>query len=128
VIRCRVGVFGSGRVRIHDLHCNPIDAEVQVPPKQSTAPPPAKPVGVPNRVAAPDQTDLAIVRTNLANERTLLAYLRTAFVMAVSGGTIIKFFGDETRWLVAAYGLIALGAVLLVAGIVRFFRWKRRLR
>jgi len=98
-----------------------------VPPNQPSASPPEKPVELPKTVTASDQTDLAIARTNLANERTLLAYLRTAFVMAVSGVTVIKFFGDETSWLVTAYALIALGMMLLAAGIVRFFRWKRRL-
>jgi putative membrane protein len=35
---------------------------------------------------------LALDRTRLANERTLLAYIRTAFMLVVAGVTALKLF------------------------------------
>lgn len=64
---------------------------------------------------------LAIDRTVLANERTLLAYGRTALGMMVVGGTIIKFL--EGWW------LPGLGGAFIVAGLaVMGLGWRRYLR
>lgn len=64
---------------------------------------------------------LAIDRTVLANERTLLAYGRTALGMVVVGGTIIRFL--DALWL---HGL---GAGFIVAGFgVLGLGWRRYLR
>ncbi|NOX98010.1 MAG: DUF202 domain-containing protein [Nitrospirae bacterium] len=52
---------------------------------------------------------LAQDRTRLANERTFLAYLRTAITFSAAGGTLIKIFPDEGY-------LRILGAILLVLG------------
>ena len=49
------------------------------------------------------------LRTALANERTLLAYVRTTLALFVVGGSLIKFF--ETRslhtlgWIIGVFGL-----------------------
>src|SRR5262249_38820139 len=45
----------------------------------------------------PDSTDLAIDRTWLAHERTLMAWVRTATSMISFGFTIYKFFQFETE-------------------------------
>ena len=75
----------------------------------------------PNRVAG---DDLAVDRTALSNERTLLAYLRTALQAIVGGATLIRFFdhpvADIVGWL-----LLPCGVVLVVLGI-RFYRRRRR--
>ncbi|MBI5023605.1 MAG: DUF202 domain-containing protein [Candidatus Omnitrophica bacterium] len=58
------------------------------------------------------------LRTNLANERTLLAYVRTALAIAVSGMAAIKFF-PESPLVVSLGGLaVAAGIILLAWGIV----------
>ena len=54
--------------------------------------------------------NLALQRTQLANERTLLAYGRTALMLVGSGATVLKLYGD-LRW------EFALGWMLIVAGI-----------
>ena len=71
---------------------------------------------------------LARDRTALANERTLLSYIRTAIALLAAGGTLLKFF-PESR------SLMWLGAVLLVCGVFtcvlgtwRFVVVARRLR
>ncbi len=53
---------------------------------------------------------LAIDRTVLANERTLLSYTRTALTMLVIGGTCIKVF--DSHW-IEVVGVIFLGLSLL---------------
>ncbi|WDQ19309.1 DUF202 domain-containing protein [Rhodopirellula sp. P2] len=74
------------------------------------------------------RNDLAVIRTDLANERTLLAYLRTSLMMVGTGGTLIKFFGESPELLVAGYAAIGIGAVVLLAGCIRFLQTMRRVR
>jgi putative membrane protein len=70
---------------------------------------------------------LAIDRTRLANERTFLAYFRSFIVFLSSGFAILKLelLQDirEIGWF-----LIAIGPLLLVVGILRFFYVKRHIR
>ncbi|MCM2371695.1 DUF202 domain-containing protein [Aporhodopirellula aestuarii] len=76
----------------------------------------------------PDRrNELALFRTDLANERTLLAYGRTALMMAGTGGTLIKFFGDSRDMLLLGFLLLALGAVVFVIGAIRFFQMKKKI-
>lgn len=61
---------------------------------------------------------LAIDRTILSNERTVLAYARTSLAMLIVGGSVIKFF--ETVW------IQALGPVFIGFGIAVALRgWSR---
>lgn len=57
---------------------------------------------------------LAIDRTILSNERTALAYGRTALAMLVIGGSAIKFF---TQWYMWAIGGVFIAAAVVVAVI-----------
>ncbi|MBN1634027.1 MAG: DUF202 domain-containing protein [Ignavibacteria bacterium] len=69
---------------------------------------------------------LALERTNLANQRTLLAYTRTSLYMLLGGIAFLQLSEFENiKWL----GLVAIGlsAVLVVVGIIKFFIIKRRL-
>lgn len=70
---------------------------------------------------------LALDRTELANERTLLAYLRTAFGFWVTGAVLIRFQPSDTP---PALGIamIAGGVVFLTIGLVRFRRINRKLQ
>jgi putative membrane protein len=54
---------------------------------------------------------LAIDRTRLANERTLLSWIRTALMLLVSGVTLLKLFEGVLV-------MEVLGAVLIPAGIL----------
>ena len=63
---------------------------------------------------------LALIRTQLANERTLLAYLRTAIMLAATGGTLLKLFGSDLVAVVSGWALIALAAAVGVIGAKRF--------
>lgn len=71
---------------------------------------------------------LALDRTQLANERTLLAYGRTAMMVIASGGTVLKFFGDSNAMAISGWGLLALGGVLAAFGLWRFSAMRKALR
>lgn len=69
----------------------------------------------------PDRrNELALIRTDLANERTLLSYGRTALMMAGTGGTLIKFFGEAKDMLLLGIGMLVLGGAMFVVGLSRF--------
>lgn len=70
---------------------------------------------------------LALDRTVLANERTLLAYVRTFLGFLATGAGIIKLFGTPVA-LAAGYILIVISPVLLVFGVARYLRMRRKLR
>lgn len=70
---------------------------------------------------------LAIERTRLANERTFLAYFRSAVVFLSSGFAIMKLpLFDEIKWL--GWILIALGPVLITIGLIRLIYVKRSIK
>lgn len=70
---------------------------------------------------------LAMERTKLANERTLLSYIRTSLYLLLGG---IAFLGmndfSDLRYL--GYFSLGLSATLLVIGIVRFLQLKRHIK
>ena len=71
---------------------------------------------------------LARDRTVLANERTLLSYLRTAFGMLAGGVTLLKLFPDD-RWLgCVGVGLLVAGTLVTAVGTWRFSVVNARLR
>ena len=65
---------------------------------------------------------LAIDRTRLANERTLLAWVRTAVMLLVSGMTLLKLF--EGIWPLETLGAILIPVALFAAavGLRRYFQ------
>ncbi len=67
---------------------------------------------------------LAIDRTVLSNERTLLAYGRTALAMLIIGGSCIKFF--DSLWMQAlGVPFVAGGVVVMAWGWRRYERTRR---
>ncbi|WP_161484725.1 MULTISPECIES: DUF202 domain-containing protein [unclassified Kosmotoga] len=68
---------------------------------------------------------LAISRSKLANERTLLAYVRTGFMFFVSGLSLIKLFPTETIWVFLGYSLIPMSVFTIILGIIRFRQTER---
>lgn len=69
---------------------------------------------------------LALERTRLANERTLLSYLRSSLYLLVGGIAILQLQGFET---IKFLGYVSLGLAVLcvVVGLVRFWRLNRKL-
>ncbi|KQB40178.1 hypothetical protein B6A10_04840 [Flavobacterium sp. L1I52] len=70
---------------------------------------------------------LAIERTKLANERTLLTYIRTSIYLVLGG---MAFLGmqdfEEIRYM--GHLSLSLSFILLVIGIVRFIQLKRHIK
>ena len=66
-------------------------------------------------------------RTHLANERTLLAYVRTALSMLGGGAVVLHFFPLNATANAIGWVLVGTGALVLVLGIFRFFRVRSRL-
>ncbi len=70
---------------------------------------------------------LALVRTRLANERTLLTYIRFALFLILGGLAFLELDGFEgIKWLV--YLAFGISLVSLVIGITKFFYLRNRLK
>lgn len=63
--------------------------------------------------------NLAIERTQFANERTFLAYMRTAMGFALAGFSLIQFFKDQVYMWVGAL-FIPAGIFLSIIGMWKF--------
>lgn len=70
---------------------------------------------------------LAIGRNKLANERTLLAYIRTFLSFVIAGVSLIQFF-DVPSFIILGYCFIPAGFIILVIGIIRYRKMQKRLR
>lgn len=75
----------------------------------------------------PSNDPLALDRTILANERTFLAYIRTAMTLLVGGVSFISFFDQK---LVIAVGWVAIFPALLLfwKGSVHYYSLKKHLK
>jgi putative membrane protein len=69
---------------------------------------------------------LALDRTRLANERTLLAYARSAFALLVAGISLIKVFPQDVTIAILGSTFIGLSPFLLGFGIYRSYRFQAR--
>lgn len=67
---------------------------------------------------------LAIERTKLANETTLLAYIRTGLYFLVAGSTIGHLVATEF-WKIIGTPLIVIGLIIMMLGLVRYFRLRK---
>lgn len=70
---------------------------------------------------------LAIDRTILSNERTLLAYGRTALAEVIIGGSALKFF-DSTVMAIIGWLFLAGGLITIFIGWRRYRHTDRLLR
>ena len=70
---------------------------------------------------------LSMERTKLANERTLLSYIRTSLYLILGG---IAFIGmkDLAEIKNLGYFSLVLSVIVLVIGIVRFYQLKKHLK
>lgn len=69
---------------------------------------------------------LALERTTLANESTLLAYIRTAVGLLAAGGSIIQFLSGAFSVL-AGTVCVVIGFLVLIVGVNRYFQMKNTL-
>jgi putative membrane protein len=67
---------------------------------------------------------LAIERTRLANETTLLAYIRTGLYFLVAGSTLGQVI-ESSFWKIAGTPLLVVGFLIMIAGVIRYWRMKR---
>ncbi|HKL02295.1 MAG TPA: DUF202 domain-containing protein [Cryomorphaceae bacterium] len=70
---------------------------------------------------------LAMERTKLANERTLLSYIRSSLYLLVGGIALIQLEGFE-RVQYLGYVSLCLTVVFLLVGLYRFIKLNRILR
>ncbi len=70
---------------------------------------------------------LAQERTNLANERNTLAYIRTGFSSFVLGIALIKLFEEHIRYVYAGYSALSIGIILIIFGIIYYPLRKRKI-
>jgi putative membrane protein len=63
--------------------------------------------------------ELAIDRTLLANERTLMSYLRSGVALGIAGASIMHFTPSGWFWILGV-ACIPLGVVVSVIGITRY--------
>jgi putative membrane protein len=69
----------------------------------------------------PDPARLDIdIRFLLANERTLLAWVRTALTLLAGGVALAQFAGDRSGLVAIGIGLMVLGGVAAVVGYLRY--------
>lgn len=62
---------------------------------------------------------LALERTELASERTMLAWLRTGLGAGIAGATLLRFGGKSPLDRPLALVLIVLGALAVTTGVLR---------
>jgi len=70
---------------------------------------------------------LALARTNLANERTILAYFRTFIVVLSSGFAILKIEILQNL-ITLGYFFIITSFIVILIGIIRFIHVKRKVK
>ena len=76
---------------------------------------------------ARDSILLAVLRTELANHRTLLAFIKTALGMGATAIGLLKFASEEKHYYFLGLTLIPLSIVTLFFGILYFLKSKRKI-
>ena len=70
---------------------------------------------------------LAIGRTAMANERTLLSFISTSVGLLASSVGLIKFV-EGPFFLILGWMLVPISLAFLIWGVIRYFRVKRLLQ
>lgn len=70
---------------------------------------------------------LALERTKLANERTLLSYIRTSLYLLLGGIAFLQLQGFDNLKLLG-YLSIFFSVIFIFIGILRFLQLKKRLK
>ncbi len=69
---------------------------------------------------------LAIERTRMANQRTLLSFLRTGLYFLVAGSTLGQLV-NTTFWKYMGVPFIMVGVLIVAIGAVDYFKGRRKL-
>lgn len=70
---------------------------------------------------------LALERTKLANERTLMSYVRASIYLVLAGIAFLRLQDFQgIKWLGIATIIISI--IVLLIGVVRYFRFRTRLK
>lgn len=69
---------------------------------------------------------LALDRTRLANERTVLAYARSAFALLIAGVSLLKVFPHDMNIVILGSMFLGLSPLLLGIGVYRSYRFQHR--
>ena len=67
---------------------------------------------------------LAIERTRLANETTLLAYIRTGLYFLVAGSTL-GYVIQSPFWNIVGTPLTVIGFIIMLLGLIRYFQLRK---
>ena len=70
---------------------------------------------------------LAQERTNLANERNTLAYIRTGFASFALGIILVKLFENHEKLVPLGYLASIIGAILMLLGLIYYPLRKRKI-
>lgn len=69
---------------------------------------------------------LALERTRLANERTFMAYIRSALYLVIGGLALVQLEGHgDLAWV--GFTALGLSVVFALVGLVRFYTLRRQL-
>ncbi|MFD1629799.1 DUF202 domain-containing protein [Pseudopedobacter beijingensis] len=71
--------------------------------------------------------ELAIQRTFLANQSTFLSFLRSSMYFLVAGLSVNKLV-DDNRAVIFEYILFVISGLLLVVGIINYFRNHKKIK
>jgi len=90
-------------------------------------PPPAEDDHSPARARLDLRELLAAARSVLSNERTFLAYQRTALTQLAVAATFIRFFGHPALTVVGWF-LVPASVVTIALGVLRYRRMRKLIR
>lgn len=82
----------------------------------------------PHQTSASQSDLLAVERTKLANDRTILAYIRTSLTFFAAAAALIEFFDKNIRFEIMAYIAISFGVILLLVGFYNYYRSKKSIK
>jgi putative membrane protein len=70
----------------------------------------------------------AMEQAKLANDRTLLAYIRTSLSFFVAAAALIEFFDKSLKLEITAYISFSLGAILFMIGLYTYYRARKSIK
>jgi len=71
---------------------------------------------------------LAIDRTKLANQRTILSFIRTSIMILASGITLIKFISkDDLLFYIGEISIIA-SIILFILGLFNYMKFNKKIK